>query len=66
MISIVKSLTEQHLASLKLDPTNYQKIRVVNKLFPNAASDDVKDEAKEGLRKFNGKFIKKFIQTKNE
>ena len=35
-------------------------------MFPNAATDDVKDEAKEGLRKFNGKFIKKFIQTKNE
>ena len=64
MISIVKYLTEQHLATLKIDPTDYSKIQVVNKVFP--VVDEAKEEVKPQLRKFGGKFIKKYTQMKQE
>jgi len=67
MISIVNYLLEQYttMAQLKQerDPVRYSKII---KKTPTVVSDEeTKEEVNNKLRKFGGKFIKKFVSPEN-
>jgi hypothetical protein len=66
MISIVRYLGEQDLASLKRERDPVQYTKIITKTTNPQLDDEPKEEVKTQLRKFNGKFIKKFIQSKQE